>query len=152
MNGIESYIKENIYRVDAFPVPEGSRSVFLVKVMAERRRRGLRRFAVAISSMAATVAIALCLVLSSPSDDIEKYHRRLAAKEAEILTVISETFPENLEEVMNTIRAVTSEAVPLEEQLPEDMEEKSKKLILKEYYDIRYKALDTILEQYTATY
>ena len=85
-------------------------------------------------------------------DDIERQYRKLASKETEILTLIAETSPENLESVMNTIRAVTSEAVPLEKQLPEEMEEKSRKQILKEYYGIKYKALETILEQYTETY
>lgn len=152
MSGIEKYIRENIEDFDAYPVPEGSREVFLKKVKAEKSRSGLKTVIVTISSMAAAAAIAFLLAPGSLAHDIEKQHRKLASKETEILTLIAETSPENLESVMNTIRAVTSEAVPFEEQLPEEMVGKSRKQILKEYYDIKYKALETILEQYTETY
>lgn len=152
MSGIEKYIRENIEDFDAYPVPEGSREAFLKKVKAERSRGGLRTIFVTISSMAAAAAIAFLLAPGSLAHDIEKQHRKLASKETEILTLIAETSPENLESVMNTIRAVTSEAVPFEEQLPEEMVGKSRKQILKEYYDIKYKALERILEQYTETY
>ena len=102
--------------------------------------------------MAAGAAIAFLLVRGSMAHDIEKLHRKLATMEMEILTLVSETAPEELDEIQNTIRMVTSDAIPLEEQLPEEMKEKSRKKILKEYYDIKYKALETILEQYTGTY
>lgn len=152
MSGIENYIRENIEAFDAFQVPEGSKETFLKKVKAEKSLRGLRAIVLTVSSMAAAAAIAFSIVPGSLERDIERQHRKLASKETEILTLIAETSPENLETVMNTIRAVTSEAVPLEEQLPEEMEGKSRKQILKEYYDIKYKALETILEQYTGTY
>lgn len=152
MSGIEKYIRENIEAFDAYPAPEGSREAFLKKVKAERSRGGLRAIVITVSSMAAAAAIAFTFFQGSLERDIERQYRKLASKETEILTLIAETSPENLESVMNTIRAVTSEAVPLEEQLPEEMEEKSRKQVLKEYYDIKYKALETILEQYTETY
>ncbi|MBQ2874731.1 MAG: hypothetical protein IJE85_05485 [Bacteroidales bacterium] len=152
MSGIEKYIRENIEAFDAYPAPEGSRKAFLKKVKAERSRGGLRAIVITVSSMAAAAAIAFTFFQGSLERDIERQYRKLASKETEILTLIAETSPENLESVMNTIRAVTSEAVPLEEQLPEEMEEKSRKQILKEYYGIKYKALETILEQYTETY
>ena len=142
MSGIEMYIKENIGEFDAYPVPEGSRNAFLKKVKAEKSRGGLRTVIVTISSMAAAAAIAFLLVPGSMAHDIEKQHRKL----------VSETAPEELDEIQNTIRMVTSDAIPLEEQLPEEMKEESRKKILKEYYDIKYKALETILEQYTGTY
>ncbi len=152
MSGIEKYIKENIGEFDAYPVPEGSRNAFLKKVKAEKSRGGLRTVIVTISSMAAAAAIAFLLAPGSLAHDIEKLHRKLATMEMEILTLVSETAPEELDEIQNTIRMVTSDAIPLEEQLPEEMKEESRKKILKEYYDIKYKALETILEQYTGTY
>lgn len=152
MSGIEKYIKENIGEFDAYPVPKGSRNAFLEKVKAEKSRGGLRTVIVTISSMAAAAAIAFLLAPGSLAHDIEKQHRKLATMEMEILTLVSETAPEELDEIQNTIRMVTSDAIPLEEQLPEEMKEESRKKILKEYYDIKYKALETILEQYTRTY
>lgn len=152
MSGIENYIRENIEAFDDLPVPEGSRETFLKKVKAEKSLRSLRVIVVTLSSIAAAASIAFYLVPGSLERDIERQHRKLASKETEILTLISETSPENLENAVNTIRSVTSEAVPLEDQLPQEMERKSRKQILKEYYDIKYKALETILEQYTETH
>lgn len=148
MSGIEDYIRENIADFDMHDIPAGSKDVFLKKMKDERRHRGLRITVSAISSMAAAAAIVLSIVPQSLASELEKHHRRLALKETEILTMISEIYPEDLDEVLSTIRAVTSEAVPLEEQLPDELEVKSKKHILKEYYDSKYKALELIMDQY----
>lgn len=152
MNGIEKYIKENIGESDVVPVPEGSRNAFMRKVEAERRRRAARSIVLAFSSMAAAAALAVSFLPDSLSHDIERHHKRLAVKEMEILAVISENSPELMEEVTNTIRVVVSEAIPLEEQLPDVIGDKVKKEILKEYYDSKYRALEQILDQYTNIY
>ena len=152
MNGIEKYIKENIDEFDVIPVPEGSRTVFLKKLNAEKRRRRIRTISLTISSMAAAAAIAVCIMPRNLAADIENHHRRLAAKELEIITALSETSPEFIDEVMNTIRVVVSEAIPLEEQLPDEMGVKAKKVILKEYYDCKYRALEQIYDQYIHLY
>jgi hypothetical protein len=148
MNGIEKYIKENIEEFDVAPLPEGSRKSFLQKVEAEKRRRGVRTIMLAISSMAAAAAIMVSFLPDSLSYEIEKHHKELALKEMEIISIVSETSPELMDEVMNIIRVVVSEAIPLEEQLPDEIGIKAKKEILKEYYDCKYKALEQISEQY----
>ena len=148
MNGIEKYIKENIGESDVVPVPEGSRNAFMRKVEAERRRRVARSIVLAFSSMAAAAAITVSFLPESLSYEIEKHHKELVLKEMEIIASVSETSPELIDEVMNTIRVVVSDAIPLEEQLPDEMGVKAKKEILKEYYDCKYKALEQISEQY----
>jgi hypothetical protein len=148
MKGIEKYIKENIEKFDLAPVPEGSRNVFLQKVREEKRRRRTRSIVLAISSMAAAAAITVSFLPESLSYEIEKHHKELALKEMEIISIVSETSPELMDEVMNTIRVVVSEAIPLEEQLPDEIGIKAKKEILKEYYDCKCKALEQIFDQY----
>ena len=148
MNGIEKYIKENIEEFDVVPVPEGSRNVFLQKVRLEKSRRRARTIVMAISSMAAAAAIAVSFLQDSLSYEIEKHHKELVLKEMEIIATVSETSPELIDEVTNTIRVVVSEAIPLEEQLPDEMGVKAKKEILKEYYDCKCKALEQIFDQY----
>ena len=148
MKGIEKYIKENIEEFDAAPVPEGSRNVFLQKVRVEKSRRRARTIVMAISSMAAAAAIAVSFLPDSLSYEIEKHHKELVLKEMEIIATVSETSPELIDEVTNTIRVVVSEAIPLEEQLPDEMGVKAKKEILKEYYDCKCKALEQIFDQY----
>lgn len=148
MKGIEKYIKENIEEFDVVPVPEGSRNVFLQKVRLEKSRRRARTIVMAISSMAAAAAIAVSFLPDSLSYEIEKHHKELVLKEMEIIATVSETSPELIDEVTNTIRVVVSEAIPLEEQLPDEMGVKAKKEILKEYYDCKCKALEQIFDQY----
>ncbi|MBO5815960.1 MAG: hypothetical protein J6R30_07610 [Bacteroidales bacterium] len=148
MNGIEKYIKENIGKFDVASLPEGSRNSFLQKVKAEKRRRRVRTIMLAISSMAAAAAIMVSILPDSLSYEIEKHHKELAVKEMEIITTLSDTSPELIDEVMNTVRVVVSEAIPLEEQLPDEMGFKAKKQILHEYYDSKYRALEQIHDQY----
>ena len=148
MNGIEKYIKENIEEFYVVPVPEGSRNVFLQKVRVEKSRRRARTIVMAISSMAAAAAITVSFLPDSLSYEIEKHHKELVLKEMEIIATVSETSPELIDEVTNTIRVVVSEAIPLEEQLPDEMGVKAKKEILKEYYDCKCKALEQIFDQY----
>ena len=148
MKGIEKYIKENIEEFDVVPVPEGSRNVFLQKVRVEKSRRRARTIVMAISSMAAAAAITVSFLPDSLSYEIEKHHKELVLKEMEIIATVSETSPELIDEVTNTIRVVVSEAIPLEEQLPDEMGVKAKKEILKEYYDCKCKALEQIFDQY----
>ena len=96
----------------------------------------------------AAAAIAVSFLPNSLAHEIEKHHKKLAVKEMEIITTLSETSPELIEDVMNTIRVVVSETITLEEQLPDEMGVKAKKEILKEYYDCKYKALEQIFDQY----
>ena len=140
MKGIEKYIKENIEEFDLAHVPEGSRAIFLEKVKAEKRRHRVRSIVLTISSMAAAAAITVSFLPESLSYEIEKHHKELVLKEMEIIASVSETSPELIDEVMNTIRVVVSEAIPLEEQLPDEMGFKAKKQILHEYYDSKYRA------------
>ena len=114
----------------------------------EKSRRRARTIVMAISSMAAAAAIAVSFLPDSLSYEIEKHHKELVLKEMEIIATVSETSPELIDEVTNTIRVVVSEAIPLEEQLPDEMGVKAKKEILKEYYDCKCKALEQIFDQY----
>ena len=72
----------------------------------------------------------------------------LAIKEKEILSSVRENDPEELERVVNIIRCVTTDAIPLEDQLPDELAENEKREILKEYYHEKWPALDNILNQY----
>ena len=148
MNGIEKYIRENIGEFDAAPVPEGSKDAFLQKIHQEKRRRKVRTILLASGSIAAAAAIAVSFVPGNLASEIENHHRRLAAKEMEIIATLSESSPELIDEVTNTIRVVVSETIPLEEQLSDEMGDKAKRAILKEYYDCKYRALEQISDQY----
>ena len=146
MNGIERYIKENIEAFDAVPVPEGSREAFFKKVSKDRRRG--RTILLAFSSAAAAAALVLSVLPNNMEMEPRRHHLMLAIKEKEILSSVRENDPEELERMVNIIRCVTTDAIPLEDQLPDELAENEKREILKEYYHEKWLALDNILNQY----
>jgi hypothetical protein len=52
-----------------------------------------------------------------------------------------------MDEIINSIRSITFEAIPLEDQLPEELSEKEKVEILNEYYNQKYAALESLMAQ-----
>lgn len=65
--------------------------------------------------------------------------------ENEILTIVETEYPEETDMIMNTLRTITADAIPLEEQLPDEMSAKEKSRILNEYYDLKYSALENLM-------
>ena len=65
--------------------------------------------------------------------------------ENEILTIVETEYPEETDMIMNTLRTITADAIPLEEQLPEELSTKEKSRILNEYYDLKYSALENLM-------
>ena len=149
MSGIEDYIRENIADFDMHDIPAGSKDVFLKKMKDERRHRGLRITVSAISSMAAAAAIVLSIVPQSLASELEKHHRRLAEKESEILILAGKVYPYEADAILSTVRSITAETIPLEDQLPDEMSLKDRRRILKEYYNHKINALEEVMTLYT---
>lgn len=149
MSGIEDYIRENIADFDMHDIPAGSKDVFLKKMKDERRHRGLRITVSAISSMAAAAAIVLSIVPQSLASELEKHHRRLAEKESEILILAGKVYPYEAEAILSTVRSITAETIPLEDQLPDEMSLKDRRRILKDYYNHKINALEEVMTLYT---
>ena len=150
MNRLEEYITINSGAFDTAGLPEGSIERFICKVERERRKgKRQRAIVLTLGSIAASIAIVLSLVQGSLSLEIKNHHKRLSMKEAEILSAISAITPEDLDEVVNTIRGITFEAVPLEDQLPDVLGNRAKREILDEYYSQKQTALEEILKLYT---
>ena len=77
-----------------------------------------------------------------------QFYEMLTAKELDIITLTETDHPYEMDEVINSIRSITFEAIPLEDQLPDEIGSKEKKEILREYYNCKYKALEQIFDQY----
>lgn len=149
MNGMEKYIRENIGAFDTEPVPEGSRERFIDAVNSERRRSRARIISIAAAGIAAACAGLFFLPLEADlSKELDRQYRRLADVENEIMSIVQEQSPWETEYVKSTIRAITTETIPLEEQLPEELSDTEKKRIIKEYYTQKYTALEYLKTQY----
>lgn len=157
MDKIEKYIAEHRHEFDSDAAPAGSRERFMAaaqaQAQAQQHRRRTRVISLSFAGLAAACT-AVFMVLFSQSDisrELERQHRRLAEKESEIMILADQEFPQDKEMIINTIRAILVEAIPLEEQLPDEISVKEKSEILKSYYDRKYAALEKLMTQYIET-
>ena len=157
MDKIEKYIVEHRHEFDFEAAPSGSRERFMAaaqaQAQAQQRRRPARVLIVSFAGLAAACAAVLTVLFFQPdlSSELERQHRRLAEKESEIMILADKEFPQDKEVILNTIRSILVEAIPLEEQLPEEISMKEKSEILKSYYDRKYAALENLMTQYIET-
>ena len=152
MDKIEKYIAEHRSEFDS-SAPSGSRERFMAAAQALKRRRSARVLSLSFAGLAATCSAVFTVLFSQPdlSHELERHHKRLAEKESEIMILADQEFPQEKELILNTIRAILVEAIPLEEQLPEELSVKEKSEILKSYYDRKYAALENLMTQYIET-
>ena len=154
MDKIEKYIVEHRAEFDS-SAPAGSRERFLAAAQsqAQKRRRRARVVSLSFAGLAAACTAVFMVLFSQPdlSHELERHHKRLAEKESEIMILADQEFPQEKELILNTIRAILVEAIPLEDQLPEELSVKEKREIFKSYYDRKYAALENLMTQYIET-
>lgn len=150
MTELEKYISSNLEAFDSEPMPEGSKVRFMDAVREERRKRRVKIIRLAFTGIAAACA-ALMVFLAKPdiSRELERHHTRLAEKESEILILAGKVYPYEAEAILSTVRSITAEAIPLEDQLPDEMSLKDRRRILKEYYNHKINALEEVMTLYT---
>lgn len=149
MTELERYIIDNRESFDMEPVPAGGRERFMAKVAADKRKRRIRIASLSFSGIAAGLA-AIMVLFNEPdlSRELERQHTRLAEKENEIMILVEREYPYEKAMVENTIRSITAEAIPLEEQLPDEIPMKERIRILNDYYDHKYQALEGLIAEY----
>ena len=146
MTELERYISSNIDAFDCEPLPEGVKERFMDAVRQERRKNRIQVLSIAFTGMAACIAIIMAVLVEPDiSKELERHYTRMAMKENEILTIVERECPEETDMIMNTLRTITADAIPLEEQLPEELSTKEKSRILNEYYDLKYSALENLM-------
>ena len=154
MDKIEKYIAEHRSEFDS-SAPAGSRERFLAAAQsqAQKRRRRARVISLSFAGLAAACTAVFMVLFSQPdlSHELERHHKRLAEKESEIMILAEQEFPQEKELILNTIRAILVEAIPLEDQLPEELSVKEKSEILMSYFDRKYAALENLMTQYIET-
>lgn len=147
MTELEKYIRENIGSFDSEPVPTGSKERFL-HAASERRKKAVRIVSLVFSGLAAACAAVLISVVEPDlSKELARHHTRLADAENEIIMTAEKNCPHEMEMIISSIRSITAEAIPLEDQLPEEMSKKEKRRILDKYYKQKQKALKSLLAE-----
>ena len=146
MTELERYISSNIEAFDCEPIPAGGKERFMDAVRQERRKNRIQVLSIAFTGMAACIAIIMAVLVEPDiSKELERHYRRMAMKENEILTIVGRECPEETDMIMNTLRTITADVIPLEDQLPDELSAKDKSKILNEYYDLKYSALENLM-------
>jgi len=145
MDNLEKYIKDNREAFDMVPVPEGS----LDRLMAKTRKRTIQ---IRLRWILPVAAVLVLFVTDYYNNDEKRHLNRIlegiARSEVEIMTLVENSYPQDLEAVGNTIRSITAEAIPMYSLLPDELAPKERRKILDEYYGAKLQALGRVKEYY----
>ena len=152
MDRLEQYIKENRNSFDAELPPSGSRERFMARLEAEKARRKAVRFRhmwmSAAVSAAAVLAALVAFSYSGADKDIERSILAMNSQEAQVIALVEEVCPHEMDVVMSSIRSITFEAIPFTDQLPDELPEKERIRIIKDYYGRKIEALQDLMAYY----
>ena len=156
MENLEKYIKENLEKFDSAEMPAGHKERFLEKLSASEtndqskakeplkivqlfrsKRSGLIW---SFSSVAAILIIALSI--GSPSSEEfrvldengTEYTTLMITLENEIIEMSKNCNKKSAKEALKASRSVTFEAIPITEQLPDELSDEERAKILRRYY------------------
>ena len=151
MENLEKYIQDNLEQFNCGEMPLGHQERFMAKLQAaqaapERKAPRLfsRRSLFAATAAAAAIVIAFFITTGSPASDSDDYTiaihevaEEMYIEEAEIMMMLGE----DDQNIVNSVKSITEEAIPLSEQLPADLSQEKRAQILREYYKAKTAAL-----------
>ena len=167
MENLEKYINENLEQISSCEMPQGHKERFMAKLAAQERetqeqaaqegvteestatpqRRKIsfwnRRRILSAASAAAVVAIGIITALNPAvqekiySYQVHKSAQQIYIEESEIMQMLGE---DELY-MINNLKSITEEAVPLADQLPQELSPKERAEILIQYYKTKTASL-----------
>ena len=163
MENLEKYIQNNLGQFNTGEMPVGHQERFMAKLQAaqggaqteqaagtenapERKAPRLfsRRSLFAAAGAAAAIIIAFFLTPGSTTSTEEEYSieiqemaQEMYMEEADILKMLGGKD----QNIINSIKSITEEAIPLSEQLPAELSQEKRAEILREYYKAKTAAL-----------
>ena len=161
MENLEQYIKENLEQISSCEIPQGHKERFMAKLAAQERepleqaaqeaavphRRKItfwnRRRIISAASAAAVIAIGLITALNpAVQEQIYSYRVHKSAQQIYIEdTEIMQMLGEDEQYMINNLKSITEEAVPLADQLPQELSPKERAEILTQYYKAKTASL-----------
>lgn len=70
------------------------------------------------------------------------------SQEAHVIALVDKVCPQDMDIVMNSIRSITSEAIPFTDLLPDELPEEERLGIIKDYYGRKTEALQKLMACY----
>lgn len=163
MTDIKEYIQRNASAFDSAELPEGHEGRFEAKLDAllsgaessgreERKRRKTRTGIFSVLTTAAAATVAAVIFTNRPSREVDWFAgvaddpvAVYMAYSEKIAVMYEEIFTKDLDERWETtVGSITNENVAMIDQLPDELDDKTKAHILKEYYGELLNGLDKI--------
>lgn len=164
MTDIKEYIQRNASAFDSAELPEGHEGRFEAKLDAllsgaessgreERKRRKTRMGIFSVLTTAAAATVAAVIFIDRPAEGEVDWFAGVAddpvavymAYSEKIAVMYEEIFTKDLDERWETtVGSITNENVAMIDQLPDELDDKTKAHILKEYYGELLNGLDKI--------
>ena len=164
---MEKYINDNLEQLDSYEMPQGHKERFMARLAvqekpvqedpvqksAQQRRKITfwnRRRIISAASAAAVVAIGLITALSPAVQEtvytyrIQKSAQQIYIVESEIMQMLGE----DEQYMINSLKTITEEAVPLAEQLPAELSPRQRAEILIRYYKAKTASLKSFKTLY----
>lgn len=128
MNKIEEYIRKNAAQFDTALPPESAEELFLLRWEASQKSKKRRIFFYSLS-VAAAVAMLVLLPWKIVGSNPNTVYSHYLAAVADAWAVVGAD-----EDAAQMLSSLTYEAVPLADQLPEDLTPREQAEILDAYY------------------
>lgn len=163
MTDIKEYIQRNASAFDSAELPEGHEGRFEAKLdtllsgaessgREERKRRKTRMGIFSVLTTATAAAVAAVIFTNRPSREVDWFAgvaddptAVYMAYSEKIAVMYEEIFTKDLDERWETtVGSITNENVAMIDQLPDELDDKTKAQILKEYYGELLNGLDKI--------
>lgn len=164
---MEKYINENLEQLGSYEMPQGHKERFMAKIEAlekssqdvtaqepapQRRKITFwnRKRILSAVSAAAVAAIGLITALSPAVQEaicnyrIQKSAQQIYIVESEIMQMLGE----DEQYMINSLKTITEEAVPLAEQLPAELSPRQRAEILIRYYKAKTASLKSFKTLY----
>ena len=155
MENIEKYIQNNLEQFNTGELPAGHQDRFMAKLAQTQKTGKMRPFSrrtiFAATAAAAAVIIGAFIVLGIPQYKIEQLNisiqelaQEMYLEETELLMM----FQEDEQYMINNVKSITEEAIPLADQLPDELSPEKRAEILREYYKAKTAGLRQIKTLY----
>lgn len=166
MEKLEKYIQDNLEQFNCGEMPAGHQERFLARLaetqpearpetqaLAPRRIPHLfsRKAIFAATSAAAAIIIALVATMGTKGQqeddytiDIQELAQEMYMEEAETLIL----FSEEDQYMVTNVKSITNEAIPLADQLPDELSPEQRAEILRKYYKAKTAAIKEIKTLY----
>ncbi len=165
MENLEKYIQDNLEQFNCGEMPSGHQERFLARLAeaqeeAQTRKQApaprriphlfSRKAIFAATSAAAAIIIALVAIMGTKGQEddyttgIQELAQEMYMEEAETLML----FSEEDQYMVTNVKSITNEAIPLADQLPDELSPEQRAEILRKYYKAKTAAIKEIKTLY----